>query len=71
MLTKTKGNRIGNEKRKNFGNMLEEIYPMQMIAVEQKIIAEDEQEDTDEWVASINSQTDSYEEILEKLKEII
>ena len=70
IIERRKQRELGRRK-KNIEYMLEEIYAVKMEAIEQKIIEEVNQEEIDEWVASIDEQTNSYEEILEQLKETI
>ena len=70
IIERRKQRELGRRK-KNIEDMLEEIYAVKMEAIEQKIIEEVNQEEIDEWVASIDEQTNSYEEILEQLKETI
>ena len=58
-------------KRKNIEETLEEVYVMKIKTVEEKIIADVNQEEIDEWAAGIDGQTNQYEELLEQLKDTL
>ena len=58
-------------KRKNIEETLEEVYAMKIKTVEEKIIADVNQEEIDEWAAGIDGQTNQYEELLEQLKDTL